>query len=403
MRRLILAVFVFVLLGIVLSLVFQSHQGYLLLSFNGWQIETSLLFAIIALLVGIWILALAWRILVTGVTAPRSIRHFFGRRKARKARRSLYTGLERMAEGRWAVAQSELDRLADSHDAPGLNYLYAARAAQFQGNIRQRDTFLEKASKNKGASELAVLLTQAELQSMADQQAEASATLSRLYELEPRHPLVLRLYAEHAMHNGDYKQLRELLGPLHKHGGVSPERLEHMSIVAWKHELSRQSDVGQLSAAWRKVPKTLRSQPAMTLHYAQCLQRVGEENEAANIIRATLKNTWDAPLVLLFGDLKCESQTDQLSSVEGWLKQYGQKPELLLVAGRLCLRNRLWGRARSYFEASQQNQSRPEALLELGHLFEQINEKDDARLAYRQGLELRAAQSKPVARDEARH
>lgn len=403
MRRLILAVFVFVLLGIGLSLVFQTHQGYLLLSFNGWQIETSLLFALIALLLGIWVLALAWRILVAGVTAPKSIRHFFSRRKARKARRSLYTGLERMAEGRWAVAQSELDRLAESHDAPGLNYLYAARAAQFQGNVRQRDEFLEKASKGKGASELAVLLTQAELQGMAGQQAEASATLARLYGLEPRHPLVLRLYAEHAMANGDYKQLRELLAPLQKHGGVSPERLQQMSIVAWKDQLSQQSDVGQLTATWRKVPKTLRSHSSVALHYAQCLQRIGEENEAANIVRGVLKNTWDAPLVLLFGDLKCESQTDQLSSVEGWLNQYGQKPELLLVAGRLCLRNRLWGRARSYFEASQNNQSRPEALLELGHLFEQINEKDEARQAYRQGLELRAGPAIPVARREAGH
>ena len=79
--------------------------------------------------------------------------------------------------------------------------------------------------------------------------------------------------------------------------------------------------------------------------------------------------------------------------MEGWLKQYGEEPELLLVAGRLCLRNRLWGRARSYFEASQKNQSRPDALLELGRLFEEINEKEEARSAYRQGLELRGNDS----------
>lgn len=401
MRRLILAVFVFILFGIVLSLVFQNHQGYLLLSFNGWQIETSLLFALIALLVGIWALVLAWRILVVGATAPRSIRHFFGRRKANKARRSLYTGLERMAEGRWAVAQSELERLAESHDAPGLNYLYAARAAQYQGHVGQRDAYLEKAAKGKGASELAVLLTQAELQDAADQRVEAGATLARLYQIEPRHPLVLRLYAEHAMTNGDYEQLRQLLGPLSKHGGLSPERLEQMSIAAWQDHLSQQSDVGQLTSAWRNVPKTLRSHPSVAGHYAQCLQRVGEENEAANVVRGVLKNTWDAPLALLFGDLKCESQTEQLSTVEDWLKQHGQKPELLLVAGRLCLRNRLWGRARSYFEAGQNNQSRPDALLELGHLFEQINEKDEARQAYRHGLELRAGQVPRVAQGEA--
>jgi len=398
MRRLILAIFVFALLGIGLSLIFQSHQGYLLLSFNGWQIETSLLFALIALLVAIWVLTLAWRILYTLVVAPKSIRHFFSRRKARKSRRSLYTGLERMAEGRWSAAQSELDRLAESHDAPGLNYLYAARAAQFQDKVLERDRYLQQASEGKGASELAVLLTQAELQRMAGQRAEAGATLSRLHQIQPRHPLVLRMYAEQAYENGEYAQLRDLLEPLQRHAGVPHEQLERWSIAAWKHELSQHKDVGKLTGAWRNVPKTLRSHPAVTLHYAQCLQAIGEENEAANIVRSVLKSEWDAPLVLLFGDLKCDDQTDQLSTVEGWLNKYGQKPELLLVAGRLCLRNRLWGRARSYFESSQHNQSRPDALLELGHLFEQINEKDEARQAYRQGLELRVEQSRRAKR-----
>ncbi|MDA3921858.1 MAG: hypothetical protein PF501_14435 [Salinisphaera sp.] len=396
MRRLLLAVFVFIVFGIVLSLVFRNHQGYLLLSFNGWQIETSLLFALAALLVGIWVLAVIWRILVAVVTTPSSVRGFFSRRKTRKARRSLYSGLEHMAEGRWSTAESELKRLADVHDAPGLNYLYAARAAQFQGHVRERDRYLEKAASSRGSSELAVLLTQAELQRMAGQTAEASATLTRLYEMEPRHPLVLRMSAEQAMENGDYKQLRKLLDSLHKHSKMDAERIEEMAIAAWTDELSQHRDVGQLTGAWRKVPKRLRNNPAVAKHYAECLKSIHEENEAANVIRNVLKQQWDPQLVLLFGDLRSDHRTDQLATVEGWLKQYGEKPELLLVAGRLCLRSQLWGRARSYFEAGQKNQSRPDALLELGHLFEQINDKEEARQAYRKGLEIRVADSQQL-------
>ena len=51
MRRLLLAFCLFVILGIVVALVFRDQQGYLLLSFGGWEVETSLLFAVAALIV----------------------------------------------------------------------------------------------------------------------------------------------------------------------------------------------------------------------------------------------------------------------------------------------------------------------------------------------------------------
>ncbi|MGN8159104.1 heme biosynthesis HemY N-terminal domain-containing protein [Salinisphaera sp. RV14] len=392
MRRLLLAFFVFVLLGILLSLLFRHHPGYVLIAFHGWQIETSLLFACAAALLGVWVLALVWRIFVTLVFAPRNIRGFFGRRRQRKARRSLYAGLEHLAEARWALAEAELQSLAESNEAPGLNHLFSARAAQQQAHLGDRDRYLHKASERKSISELAVRITQAELQIAAGQTAEAQATLTRLHELEPRHPWVLRMLAEHAMACGDYDRVYGLLPELGKYAALSTERVREMSIAAHQHRLSQQRDIGGLTAAWRHMSKDLRQAPEIVRHYAQCLKQQRADDEAANVIRNTLKKQWVAPLALIFGDLQCSDETEQLATVEEWIKIHGRKPELMLVAGRLCLRNQLWGRARSYFEASQAQHARADALLELGHLFEQINEVDQARSAYRRGLELRASQ-----------
>lgn len=391
MRRLLLAFFVFLLLGILLSLVFRHHQGYVLIAFNGYQIETSLLFACAALLLGVWVLAMAWRILVGLVFAPSNIRGFFGRRRQRKSRRSLYAGLERMAEARWALAEADLQALDDSREMRGLNHLFAARAAQYQHHIGDRDRYLAKAAGRKSTSELAVLMTQAELQLDAGQTAEAQASLVRLHELEPRHPWVLRLLAEHAMSTGDYGRIYDLLGDLKKYAALSSERVHEMSIAAHQHRLSQQSDIGGVTATWRHLPKDLRNEPEIVRHYVLCLKRLDASDEAANVIRNALKKRWIPSLALIFGDLKCSDQTEQLATVEEWIKTHGREPELMLVAGRLCLRNRLWGRARSYFEASQTPHARADALLELGHLFEQIDEVDQARVAYRRGLELRAA------------
>jgi HemY protein len=391
MRRLLLLFSLFLIVGIVVALVFRDQHGYLLLSFGGWQIETSLLFAVAALLVAFWLALTLWRIIVAGVLLPTTTRKRLATRRERKARKSLHDGLLCLMEGRWERAESELTRLAARHETPGLNYLLAARAAQFQGHVADRDRYLEMASSRHGASELAVLLTQAQLQIQQGQSAQAMASLSRLYQMEPTHPQVLQLYSAQSASVGDYKQLRALVPALYKHGDMSSDNIDRLAVDAWNDELAshQQNDAIALTTAWKRVPKRLRTQTGMIERYARLLKRANADDQAADVIRDALKNEWSASLVLLFGDLHSDDRTAQLATVEGWLKQYGEQPELLLVAGRLCLRNRLWGRARSYFEASQKNQSRPDALLELGRLFEEINEKEEARSAYRQGLELR--------------
>lgn len=396
MRRLILIFFVFIVCGVILALVFRDHSGYVLVSFAGWQLETSLLFAAAVVVVGIWLLLSLWRLIVAGALLPRSTRRWRARRRARKARRSMYAGLLKYAEGRWARAESEIQKRAEQHEEPAVNYLYAAQAAQRQGHSADRDNYLAKAAESKGASELAVLLTQAQLQIEQGQDAQAQASLARLHELSPQHPYVLELYGEQCVRSGDFAKLHELVPTLYKHSSASRQRIDTWVALAWDDTFKRAGkEIDALIAAWKKVPRQQRHMPAVLHSYLGYLHAAGGDEQAAKLIRTRLKHDWDARLVLLFGKLDTGAANAQLSSVEDWIKQYGEEPELLLVAGRLCLRSQLWGRARNYFEASLKKQAQPQALLALGQLYEQDEQPDEARDAYRRGLELQFPEHKP--------
>ena len=61
---------------------------------------------------------------------------------------------------------------------------------------------------------------------------------------------------------------------------------------------------------------------------------------------------------------------------------------LLLAAGRSCIRNELWGKARSYLESSLAIRPTPEAYHELGQLMLQLGEKEAATSAFAKGLTL---------------
>ncbi len=387
MRRLVLIFFAFLLLGVGLSLIFRDHNGYLLLAYGEWRLETSLFFAVAALIFGVWAVITLWQLVVAGVLLPRTARQWMHKRRARKARRARDVGLLRLLEGRWAEAENELTDLAESNESPQLNYLAAARAAQRQGAVRRRDEYLGKAAAQRGSSEVAVLLTQAELQMAQGQDAEALASLSRLRELDASHPYVLTLLVELCERLRDWAYLKEVLPIAAKAGLLSTPRWIELAVPTWNHAMAG-ADREKLESLWKTVPKRLRREPAMVRIYAKRLRAVDADAQAAAIIEKTMKSRWDAGLTLLYGELKTEDHTAQLAAVEGWLKQYGDEPELLLVAGRLCLRNRLWGRARSYFENSLSGQSRPDALLELGRLLDDIDQEAEASQAYRQGLEL---------------
>lgn len=387
MRRLVLLFFVFLVVGIGLTLLFREHNGYVLLAYADWRVETSLFFLVVALAATFWLLVILWRLLVAGILLPSNIRALITRRRAKKAERSLSLGLMYLYEGHWSQAEQELVRMAERSRNAAINYLAAARAAQQQDALNRRDRYLQQASAT-GRAELAVLLSQAEMQMAKNQEAEALASLTRLREIEPEHPKVLSLLADLCEQLDDWTRLRELLQPLYKTNAVSGERWRTLAIATWTDQLNNtNNDRDMLVAAWKKCPRTLRADGTLQTCYVQRLRDAGAHDTAADLIKQSLKHGWNGPLTLVYGDLKTSNHTQQLAATEGWLKEYGEKPELLLVAGRLCLSDQLWGRARSYFEQALASASRPQALLELGRLFEEIEQPADALQAYRQGLE----------------
>lgn len=388
MRRLLLAFFAFVLLGILLALVFRDHQGYVLVVFNGWQVQTSFLFACAAVIVGFWLLLTLWRILAGLFLAPRNLQSFLGRRRRRKQLRSQHDGLVYMNEAHWKQAENVFKSLAADNAAPDINYLLSARVAHYRTHLAARDQYLNRAAADKNTSRVALLMTRAELQFDAGQHDEAQGTLEDLYKLEPHHPWGLRLLAENAVASDQYDWLYEHIDELPRHAALSSQRLTTVTQLVYEHKLAQQSNIDGLTAIWRQVPKSLRQSTTMVASYARCLVRLDADDEAANMIRHVLENQWDGQLVELFGNLQCSDRKAQLASVENWIKNKGRQQELLMAAGRLCQRDQLWGRAQSYFEELLARQPDAAALFELGKLHEQAEDWEQARLAYRQGLVL---------------
>ncbi len=392
MIRVVLGLLFFVLFGVGLTLFFNQDNGYVLMRYQDTVVETSLVFFVVALVIALWALLFLWRIVLTLLGLPTVIPASFRERKINQARDALLRGLRLYLEGRWREAESALSSNLKDPGTRLINFLFAARAAQYQQQIERRDQHIEAAHGAKPGSETAVLLTQARLQLRQNQDTQALASLERLWESHRDHPVVLELLLQTLQRLKDWNRLEELLADAERlEAGPVPWRRE-LSIQTYHVKLNQAAERGldALSDSWEKLPRKLKRSPKLLELYVQLLSRFeAGHSEAVRLVTQNLKRGWYPALARIFCELKTDNDTAQLAAVEEWIKQHGEQNELLLLAGRLCLKNQLWGRSRSHLETLLKKSPSPEVWYEMGRLYEKTGDTANACKAFAKGLGLK--------------
>jgi len=369
-----------------------ADPGYVVINFRGYVIEMS-----VPVLVGfaIALLLAAWLIRKI-IVAPRRLGEAAGRYRSVRSGQKLTRGMIAVAEGNLARGEKLLARAASTSDSPLFNYLQAARAAHLQGRDERRDEWLRLAFKETPEAANAVLLTQAEFQIDRGQHEQALATLRRLEEDSKDHAHAVALMARLYYGLEDWDALGKLLPRLSKNTQIKAGLLDTWTVRVHKESLEKAADVEVLDHTWKGVSRKLKSEVTLLESYYRGLMRAGLHDRAEKELASALKSDWRAPLVRLFGLVEATDTTKQLKKAESWLKNRGEDPELLLAAARLCLRNELWGKARSYLETVISLRPTPEAYQEYGTLLTQMGEADAAADAYRDGLGMIAAKPLPA-------
>jgi len=369
-----------------------ADPGYVIINFRGYVVEMSvpvLVGLAIALLVLIWLVRKI-------ILAPRRLGEAAGRYRSARSGEKMTRGMIAVAEGNLARGEKMLGRAAGTSDAPLFNYLQAARAAHLQGNDERRDEWLRLAYKETPEAANAVLLTQAEFQLDRGHREQALATLRRVEENSKDHAQALSLLGRLYYELEDWESLGDILPRLRKHGQVNAATLDRWSIRVSKEALDKATDEAEVAAAWSAISRAHRNDLTLLEAYYEGLLRAGLDQRVEKELAAALKKEWRPPLVRLYGLVDAGDTTRQLKRAEGWLKDHSEDPELLLAAARLCLRNELWGKARSYLETVLSLRPTPEAYREYGNLLGQMGESDAAAEAYRDGLGMLAAGPLPA-------
>lgn len=398
MKRIILAILVATTLAVAIGLIANRFgPGYVVFSFAEFSLETSFIFVMASITILFFVFHYFIRILSLLFKVPEYLGLRYSFRQAEKSRNALVKGLIEMSEGRFAQAEKILLKQVVHSDTALLNYLMAARSAQQQGEYVRRDEYLRLAHESTPSADIAIGITQAELQLSHNQFEQALATLNHLSSIAPKHGYVKTLQARVYKQLNDWDQLGELIQDVKKSKLITSEKISELEIETYTGMLNnsiKQLDSERTEHIWHVMPKNIKDNTKLFSLYITYLFNSQKHDQAETLLKHHLNNKWDETLLLLYSKLDSSRPQQQLEIAESWLQGHARSAVLFMVLGRLCIKNQLWGKARSYLETSLDIMPLADTCLTLASLLdEKMEDAQKSQALYRQGLNLAVNQS----------
>ena len=181
---------------------------------------------------------------------------------------------------------------------------------------------------------------------------------------------------------------------LEKRDALPPEVAREIKTLAHLENIRRRrADAGQLQDYLRAVPATDYGR-RLVLAGARALVEADALPVAQKLIESALDGYseagWQPELVAMYGGLTGPGLTARIARAEDWLRQYPGEAGLLLALGRMCMNQRLWGKAQSYIEASLATEETRDAHLALAELCDKLERGDEANRHFRAAVGLEA-------------
>lgn len=364
--------------------------GYMLLAYRHWTLETPLWFGII-----LWLVVIL--VIMAGLQLWRSIHnlstHFYewrAKRRLTKANNLTVRGTLECLEGYYDSALKNFNKSFNNSELPLINYLIAAYCAAQLNQRDQADEFLKKAIQTNPEAELACQLGKVQWLMNAGQHSDALTEVERILHDDPYQNKALTLAKELYLHNGQWQSLLKTAALMRKRKLLTAEEFLDLQNKAYAALLNEASNDGtqSLNTCWLTIPAQLQAEAELILQYARLLIKHEQGDRAEQLLRDLLKKQWSNDVVLWYGLANSSDSENQLKNAEKWLNQHENDAELLLTLGRLCTRCQLWGKARSYLEASLAIQKRPETYQALADLMQGHGDSAKAAEYYQKGLAL---------------
>lgn len=380
---------VLALLAALIGFYLRRDAGLVYVRFQGWEVETSVVFLAAA---GSVLAAVIYALYVALVRWPRR----YGWQRRGRATARLDEGLVLAFEDRLHSAQRAL-LAASTEPVQRLSALLsAAEVAHRRSETGLVDEILRNAAELERGRGIAPMLADVWRAERGDGPAFAAIEQRAADPTAP--PLVLRAWIEGLLSRERAAEALSALSRLGEAQQIGDREFAALELRVLAHALEQAADRSALDAIWKRFGKQERRDSQVLGALIRAETRLGSRGLAAEALEAALAREWSEVLADLYALAPVESASARLKRAEGLLPKHPQSPGLLLALARFCRIEQIYGKAQEYGRMTLGLRPHAEALAEAARLAEARGESERAALAWR--LSAQAALGRPPAPDE---
>lgn len=387
--RVLLWIVVLFTLAVGFTLAGKYDPGYAVLVYPPYRIELSLTLLVVLFLGLLALGHLFFRLASATLRLPEQVNSFHALQREQKALDALNQALSEWFEGRYRRSEKSAAQALAHDPALWTAALIAARAAHEIKAYARRDGYFDQVRQFAPDHVMTAWVIQA---ACFLEEGNAEAALDRINQARMQDPMheelpKLELHAQKMLENQD--RVLELVGLLEERQLLEEEVLNsHRRSAHLKNISLHSNDLAALNAYWEKTPLPEKTEPILAMAAAREFANKGETAMACAAIENSLAQHWEESLLYAYGEIQGEETQHQIEHAEKWLVEHPEDATLLLILGKLCLRQMLWSRAKSFLESSLAIAPASETLFVLARLLEQTGQDEAACAHYRKGVAL---------------
>ena len=383
--------------AVVLALFATSNAGHITIYFPPYRLDTSLNIFIAVVVVVFFSTLFTWKTLAAILNLPKQAAAY--RRKRREARSVAYLSeaIEDIFAGRFSKALKAAEAASANTAMAETAALLAARAAHRLNKFDLRDQWLSKITSNEKQ--------QARLVAMADMQMDSSdadgalTTIEQLQKGGARQLFVQRIALRANQHLKRWEEVLRLTHTLAKREALHPVLVQkNVQEAVAKLVQQKATDHEALLRIWKSLPKEDRKVSRVVLVMANGLFAAGKQDLAKELIEESLDQEWDQSLIDIYPDCVIPGQNAlaQIQKIEAWMMKYPGELALSLALARICISQKLWGKAKSSLQGLLHDVKakpvmRADAHMCLAGLHEALDEPEQAAEQYKLAAKIYSA------------
>ena len=355
-----------------------TDPGYVLIQRGRFVVETSLVFALLAIVVAVLLAALLIWLLRWPLRAMRASARRRGRRQYARGMLALVEGRPQRAE-QLLLAASRMRSLR----VPAL--LAALTAARQRADAARHGELLQQLS-DTGEGDVAATVLRAQSELEDGRAGAAIELLTPLDHAQRLPPTGVRTMIASLAARSRARESLPMLARLRKSQALSAVAFEAFEADVLAHAMAQATDAVNLRSLWAELSRTQRKTAAVAVAFARRAAAVGVGDDVADEVESVLKAQWSDRVVEAWSQLPTQQRAQRIKTAENWLKDRPASAGLLLALGRLCREGEQWSKAEEYLRRAMSAGAGAPAWEGLGLLYAAQKDADRAQRAFANAL-----------------